>query len=203
MSALPYGFLTGLGLIVAIGAQNVFVLRRGVARRHVFAVASTAALCDAALIVLGVAGVGSFIASLPWLATTTALGGALFLVVYGLLALRNAVVGTAVALSTPDAGAGSALRAVGATLAVSLLNPHVYLDTVVLLGGVGGQLEAQERVGFAAGAVSASVLWFFSLAYGARTLAPLFRRRAATRLLDLFVALVMFSVAAFLVRELL
>lgn len=203
MNTLLYGFVTGLGLIVAIGAQNVFVLRRGVARQHVFAVASTAALCDTALIILGVAGLGGFIASLPWLATTTALGGALFLIVYGFSALHNAFAGASVALDEMPPQAGSAQRAVGATLAVSLLNPHVYLDTVVLLGGIGGQLAPGERLGFALGAVSASVAWFFGLAYGARALAPLFRQRIATRLLDLIVALIMFSVAGFLVREVL
>lgn len=201
MTTLIYGLVTGLGLIVAIGAQNVFVLRQGIARRHVFAVASTAALCDAALIVVGVAGVGSAVAASPFLARLAAVGGALFLTVYGFLSLRSALRGQVVRLEDIGSAVTSTRAAVGAVMAVSLLNPHVYLDTVVLLGGIGGQLAGADRLSFAVGAVAASVLWFFGLAYGARALAPLFRRPAATRVLDLLVAAVMFLIAAFLVRE--
>lgn len=197
------GFVTGLGLIVAIGAQNVFVLRQGIARRNVFTVALTAALCDAVLITVGVAGVGSIVASTEWLAQLTGIGGALFLIGYGVLSLRSAFGRIAPAWDAPDKEPKSARFAVGATLAVSLLNPHVYLDTVVLLGGIGGQLPLAGRVAFAVGAVGASVVWFFALAFGARTLAPWFRRHVVRRALDLFVAGVMFSVAGFLVVDLL
>ncbi|HLR47397.1 MAG TPA: LysE/ArgO family amino acid transporter [Deinococcales bacterium] len=195
------GFVTGLGLIAAIGPQNVFIIRQGVARMHVFAVALTAALCDAVLITAGVAGLGAVVASTAWLATATALGGALFLLVYGVLSLRSAVRGGATPLATGGTAAGSVRGAVLATLAISLLNPHVYLDTVVLLGGIGGRLEAAGRTAFTAGAVMASLMWFFGLAFGARALAPVFRRPAAQRLLDLFVAAVMFGVAFFLLRD--
>lgn len=197
------GLLTGLGLIVAIGSQNVFVLRQGLTRRHVFAVAATATLCDAALVTIGVAGLGSAIASVGWLAQLTAIGGIAFLTGYGILSLRNSLRSSGLDWEATGTGQGSTSLAVSATLAVSLLNPHVYLDTVVLLGGIGGQLPAEARTWFTIGAVAASAIWFFSLSFGARALAPLFRKAAAQRLLDLFVATVMFAVAAFLAWELL
>ncbi|MEX2534001.1 MAG: LysE/ArgO family amino acid transporter [Trueperaceae bacterium] len=203
MQSLVFGFVTGLGLIVAIGAQNVFVLRQGIARRNVLPVAATAALVDAVLISVGVAGVGSVVASAEWLARLAGIGGALFLVGYGLVALRSAFGKTAPEWHTGDLKPRSARRAVGATLAISLFNPHVYLDTLVLLGGIGGQLEPGGRVAFTVGAVIASVVWFFSLAYGARTLTPWFPRPVVRRALDVFVAGVMFTVAGYLVLGLL
>lgn len=195
------GFLTGLGLIAAIGPQNVFVLRQGAARRQVFAVALTMTVCDALLITAGVAGLGAAIASVSWLARAAALGGAAFLVVYGALALRSAIRGATPEPGTSTVGAQSAGAAVLAALAFSLLNPHVYLDTVILLGGIGGQLEPAARTAFTAGAVLASAVWFFGLAYGARALAPLLLRPLARRLLDVFVAAVMFGVAWFLLKD--
>lgn len=195
------GFITGLGLIAAIGPQNVFIIRQGVARNHVFAVALTAVLCDAVLIWLGVAGLGSAVATISWLATATALGGAAFLLVYGFLALQSALRGSATTWSgVAEGSSGTARTAVLATLAISLLNPHVYLDTVVLLGGIGGQLDAAGRTAFTAGGISASVVWFFGLAFGARALAPVFRKPVTQRLLDAFVAAVMFGVAFFLLK---
>jgi L-lysine exporter family protein LysE/ArgO len=202
VTSLVAGLVTGFGLIVAIGAQNVFVLRQGVARHNALAVALTATVCDALLIIAGVAGVGGLIAGVPWLAGLAAVGGALFLVAYGALALRSAARADSVDWDQGTAWSGGARGAVGATLAVSLLNPHVYLDTVVLLGGIGAQLPAADRPAFAIGAVTASALWFFGLAMGARALTPLFTVPAARRGLDVFVALVMFTVAAFLVRAL-
>lgn len=193
---------TGFGLIVAIGAQNIFVIRQGVARRNAFAVATTATICDALLIVAGVAGVGAIVASRPWLAATAGVGGAIFLLVYGGLALRDAVRNEPSDWESLPVASG-ARGAVAATLAISLLNPHVYLDTVVLLGGIGGQFPAADRTAFAVGAVTASTLWFYGLAFGARALGPLFRLPVARRGLDLFVAVVMFALALFLLRELL
>ena len=195
VNALLAGLVTGFGLIVAIGAQNVFVLRQGLARHHALAVALTATLCDVALITVGVAGIGSLIASTPWLAVAAAVGGALFLLVYGVLALRRALSPEPIEPSASPVASGGVQTAVGATLAVSLLNPHVYLDTVVLLGGIGSQLPAGDRALFTVGAVVASALWFFGLALGARALSPLFSKPLAIRLVDAFVALVMFGVA--------
>ena len=203
METLLAGFMTGLGLIVAIGAQNVFVLRQGIARRNVLAVALTAIACDAVLITVGVGGVGTAVASTEWLARATGIGGALFLVVYGFMSLRSAFGNAAPEWDAIDAKPRSARLAVGATLAVSLLNPHVYLDTVVLLGGIGGRLPLEGRAAFTVGAVAASTVWFLGLAYGARTLAPWFRRPVVRRALDLFVAAVMLTVAGLLVVDLL
>ncbi|MEX2543066.1 MAG: LysE/ArgO family amino acid transporter [Trueperaceae bacterium] len=199
MNVLLAGLVTGFGLIVAIGAQNVFVLRQGLLRSHAVAVALTATLTDSVLIGVGVAGVGSIVATTAWLGTLAAVGGAIFLFVYGLLALRSAVRPVPLESEAPPVSLSTARGAVAATLAVSLLNPHVYLDTVVLLGGIGGQLPLRERGLFTIGAVSASALWFFGLALGARALAPLFSRPLARRLVDSFVALVMFTVAAVLI----
>jgi L-lysine exporter family protein LysE/ArgO len=197
------GLMTGLGLIVAIGAQNVFVLRQGIARRHVALVALTAALTDAALIAIGVAGVGAAIASNLYLARIAGAGGALFLVTYGGLALRSAFRAEGPDWGTAVSTAVSSRAAVATTLAISLLNPHVYLDTVVLLGGIGGRLPVDARLNFALGAMTGSVVWFFALAFGAKWLSPLFRRASVRRGLDLFVAAVMFAVALYLVRDLL
>lgn len=194
------GLVTGFGLIAAIGAQNVFIIRQGVARSHVFLVALTATLCDVALITLGVAGLGTAIAAIPWLASATAIGGALFLLVYGALALRDAIRGKTTTITTNTENKQTARAAVLATLAISLLNPHVYLDTVVLLGGIGGQFDAAGRIAFTAGALVASTVWFFGLAYGARALAPIFQKPATQRILDVIVAAIMFTVALFLLQ---
>ena len=200
MEPWAFGFVTSLGLIVAIGAQNAFVLRAGVAGRQVLAVAVTASACDAALIAIGVAGVGTALAASETLSRLTALGGAAFLIVYGGNALRDAFRRTA-----RDWGEAQGLATVGAavaaTLAITLLNPHVYIDTVVLLGGIGGRLDPGARVAFALGAATASVIWFFSLAFGARALAPFFRRPRVARALDAFVAAVLFTVAAGLIVD--
>lgn len=188
------GFRLGLGLIVAIGAQNAFVLRQGLRREHVFAVALFCALSDAVLIALGVAGFAAVTARLPWLAEALRWGGVAFLGWYAIRAAHAAWVGGAAL----DAGQGAApsLAAVLATVAaLTWANPHVWLDTVVLLGAVSAQFPG-EGLAFGAGAATASVLFFFALAYGARLLAPLFARPAAWRLLDAGVALILASVAA-------
>lgn len=193
------GFGLGAGLIIAIGAQNAFVLQQGLRRQHVFATAAICALCDAALILLGVAGLGAVITQSAHLTAVATWGGAAFLFVYGARSFWSAL-----RPGTLDAEQstlpGSTLRAtLLAVLGVSLLNPHVYLDTVVLVGSVGGRYPAGDRVAFAAGAMTASCLWFFGLAYGAARLAPLFRRPLAWRLLDLGVGAIMWAIAASLV----
>lgn len=187
------GFKLGLGLIVAIGAQNAFVLRQGLRREHVFAVALFCAASDAALIALGVSGMALATRLAPWLTEALRWGGVAFLLAYGARAARAAWRGG----ESLQGGAGAApgLRRVLATLAaLTWANPHVWLDTVVLLGAVSAQFPGQ-RLGFGAGAASASFFFFFSLAYGARLLAPLFARPGAWRVLDAAVALIMVSVA--------
>ena len=203
-AAFLTGLFAGLGLIVAIGAQNAFVIRQGLLRRHVFAAATVCFLCDAILIALGVAGLGALIATNRWLTAAAAWGGAAFLILFGLRALWNAVrpdhTGFAEAEAAADAGAGGqgTRAAILAALALSLLNPHVYLDTVVLLGGIGAQYPTGPRLAFLAGGVLASFVWFYGIGYGAMLFTPLFRRPIATRLLDGFVATVMFTVAGLL-----
>jgi L-lysine exporter family protein LysE/ArgO len=183
----------GGGLIVAIGAQNAFVLSQGVRRNHPLPIALLCGFCDALLILLGVSGVGRLVASNPLLGQIAVWGGALFLFWYGLRSLQSALRG---GLLDTEKTSSPSLRAVlGATLAVSLLNPHVYLDTLVLLGGISGQFPEQERYLFGLGAMTASFAWFLILSLGAGFLAPLFRQPVAWRILDSLVFLTMWSLA--------
>ncbi len=197
--AAAEGFALGASLIIAIGAQNAFVLRQGLARAHVFLVAGLCSLADAGLIALGAGGFAALVAALPALAAVAAWGGALFLFAYGARALLGAL--RPGRLEADGGAVRGAWKAVTLTLAVSLLNPHVYLDTVVLIGSVAAQLAAGERLAFALGAMAASFAWFFGLALGARRLAPLFARPIAWRILDLAIAGVMWSIAGALVFD--
>jgi len=201
LTAFLAGFATGFSLILAIGAQNAFVLRQGLRGEHVFAVALTCALSDALLIAAGVAGFGALAAALPWLAPAMRIGGAAFLIAYGARALLAAWRGGQGALQ-PGEGAGRALRPVLlTTLALTWLNPHVYLDTLMLIGAVSSGFGA-ARVSFGAGAVAASFTFFFGLAYGAALLRPLFARPAAWRVLDACIGVVMWVIAASLLAGL-
>ncbi|AWX94383.1 amino acid transporter [Paracoccus mutanolyticus] len=195
MHAYLAGLGTGLSLIVAIGAQNAFVLKQGLMRRHVLATVAFCALSDAVLIVAGVLGAGAIAARAPWFLDTMRWGGAAFLLAYGARSLRAAWRGGAVL----RAGEGAtSLRATLAVLAaLTWLNPHVWLDTVVLLGGVSAGFG--DRGAFALGAVTGSVLFFAALGYGARWLSPVFARPGAWRVLDLCVGLVMWTIALGLV----
>lgn len=196
MSSVLSGFALGLSLILAIGAQNAFVLRQGLRRAHVLPVVLACAVSDALLITAGVAGFGWLVEAAPWIAPVFTFGGAAFLVAYGGISLRSAWRGGQ-ALEAADDGAGGARRAVATCLALTWLNPHVYLDTVVLLGSVSSQ--SPWPFGFGVGAVVASFVFFFSLGYGARLLSPLFARPAAWRWLDVIVGLTMLALAAKLV----
>lgn len=191
------GLGLGLSLIVAIGAQNAFVLRQGIRREHIVPVIVICALSDAALIALGVGGAGILFDAVPWLITVARFAGAAFLLGYGILAARRAI--RPAAMDDSAAPAPSSLGAVVATvLALTWLNPHVYLDTVVLLGSI-ANTHGDERWWFGAGAALGSVLWFSALGFGARMLAPLFARPAAWRILDGAIALVMLAIATSLV----
>lgn len=188
------GFRLGLGLILAIGAQNAFVLRQGIRREHVFASCLFCALSDAILIAVGVSGFAAASLAAPWLAPLLRWGGVGFLVWYGFRALKAAFTGGDGL--TAASGEGQGLRATLLTIAAfTWLNPHVWLDTVVLLGSVSAQYPGQA-LGFAAGAMTASFAFFFSLGYGARLLAPLFARPRAWQVLDVVVGLTMLSLAA-------
>lgn len=191
MSFFPalQGFLLGGGLIIAIGAQNAFILRQGLLRQHVFILCFFASLSDAFLIALGVGGMGTLVQSNPGLIFYVTLLGALFLTVYALLAARRAMYPNT--LEAAGEGAGSLSKALAILFAFTFLNPHVYLDTVVLLGGISGQYEGAARLSFGIGAAISSFAWFFSLGYGARFLAPLFAKPIAWRVLDGLIAIIM------------
>lgn len=187
------GFSLGAGLIVAIGAQNAFVLRQGLVKRHVLPLVLFCALSDALLIAAGSAGFGSLVAASPLLLKLAAFGGAAFLAAYGLRALRNAL--KPQVLAAAEAETVSLGKALATVAAFTFLNPHVYLDTVVLVGGIAGRYPADERLWFAGGAMTASLAWFAALGYGARLLAPLFARAVAWRILDTLIAAIMLTLA--------
>ncbi|NSX56542.1 LysE/ArgO family amino acid transporter [Parasulfitobacter algicola] len=190
------GFILGLSLIMAIGAQNAFVLRQGLRRAHVFAVCLTCAASDAILITAGVAGFGVLTESAPWLVPVARFGGAAFLFIYGLISFRAAWKGGETL--APSADKSRSLKAALATcLALTWLNPHVYLDTVILLGSVSSNYD--NTVAFGAGAVTASFCFFFVLGYGARLLTPLFAKEIAWRILDVIVGLIMWFIAVKLI----
>jgi L-lysine exporter family protein LysE/ArgO len=193
------GFLVGGGLIVAIGAQNAFVLRQGLARRHVFPVALFCALSDAALILLGVGGLGALVVASPALLKIATWGGAAFLLAYGAFAFRRAFSPSAMQMA--DTVSGSLSAALAACAAFTFLNPHVWLDTVVLVGSISATHGAQGRWIFGLGAALASFCWFFSLAYGARLLTPFFADPRAWRMLDIVIGGVMWAIAATLLMR--
>lgn len=198
MESVLSGFFLSLSLIVAIGAQNAFVLKQGLRKQYVFWVCTVCAVSDALLIALGIAGFGAAVKAFPAIESTARYGGALFLLAYGIKSFISAL-RTSHSLAPegdiPDTLSGTLLIC----LAFTWLNPHVYLDTVVLLGSVSTQYEGVSRLQFGAGAIMASFLFFFALGYGARFLAPLFRRPVAWRVQDFAIGLVMFALAASLV----
>jgi L-lysine exporter family protein LysE/ArgO len=193
------GFGTGGALIVAIGAQNAFVLSQGVRGNYHVIIALVCIFCDAVFITLGVAGLGAVVSTNPSLSQWVAWGGAVFLLFYGFLSLRSAIRGGS--LETRDRAVRSFRAAIITTLAVTLLNPHFYLDTVILLGSVSSQFQGGNRLYFGAGAVSASTLWFICLSLGGRMLAPLFKKQASWRLLDGLVCVTMWAIAVSLIKH--
>lgn len=196
LEASSAGFALGASLIIAIGAQNAFVLRQGLRREQVGTVVLTCTLIDAALISAGCLGLGRLVGDHPGALKAMAWLGAAVLVLYGLQALRRAL--RPQALEASSTSQRSAWAAFSQAAALSLLNPHVYLDTVLLIGSVGAQQAPAARLFFALGAVIASALWFGLLGYGARLAAPVFSRPMALRLLDLGVALTMTVLAVLL-----
>ena len=187
------GFGVSISLILAIGAQNAFVLRQGILRQHVGLVVTICAVTDAILIGAGVAGLGWITEKLPWLTTTLLYGGAAFLFFYGIKSFRSAWLGSAV-LEASGRGSQSWQAAALTCIAVTWLNPHMYLDTVVLIGSVSTQYPGQEMI-FWIGAAVASASFFVTLGYGARILAPLFSNPIAWKILDLIVGCIMWAIA--------
>jgi L-lysine exporter family protein LysE/ArgO len=192
VSASLVGFATGLTLIVAIGAQNAFVLRQGIRREHVLPVVLVCALADAVLISAGVAGLGVLVTRHPVVTEVIRYGGSAFLIAYGLVAVRRAFRPSAMVAS--DQASGTLSAALLTCLGFTFLNPHVYLDTVVLLGSIANQYDGPWE--FAVGAVAASFTWFFALGYGAKRLSGFFARPRSWQILDGLIAAVMFALAA-------
>ncbi len=188
------GFLLGFSLILAIGAQNAFVLRQGLRGQHVFALALTCAGSDALLIAGGVTGFAQFMTMAPWLGPAMRYLGAAFLIVYGVYSLIAAWRGQQ-GLNPAETSASPLGPAILTCLALTWLNPHVYLDTVVLLGSISSQYGQAAWI-FGLGAATASFVFFFSLGYGARALRPIFARPASWRILDVFIAIIMWAIAA-------
>jgi L-lysine exporter family protein LysE/ArgO len=192
-SALAAGFVIALGLIAAIGAQNAHVLRQGIAGQRVFESVSVCIFCDTVLMTAGVFGMGSLIARWPLLETITAWGGAVFLIAYGAFCLRAAF--KTQALDTAGRVVSDFWPAIATVLGMTLLNPHVYLDTLVLIGGIGAQYSRGEQPSFTIGAVAASWVWFIALGYGARVLRPWFENPRAWQMLDVLIGVLMWTIA--------
>lgn len=193
------GFGTGGGLIVAIGAQNAFVLSQGVRKNHHLIIALICIICDAVFITCGVAGFGAAVSNHPTFSQWVTWGGAGFLFFYGFGSLRSALKGGH--LATGDQTARSLKKAIMMTLAVTLLNPHVYLDTIFLLGSVSSRFYGETRFYFWIGAVLASTIWFISLSIGGQILAPLFRKQISWRILDSLVCLTMWTIAVTMIMH--
>ncbi|MEJ6004040.1 LysE/ArgO family amino acid transporter [Paucibacter sp. AS339] len=204
LAALPIygqGLTLGLSLIMAIGAQNAFVLRQGLRREHVTLIVLCCALADTLLMGAGIFGLAALIGERAWLASALTGGGALFLTAYGLQALRRARrPASLLAGESPRQGRRQVLLQLAG---FTLLNPHVYLDTVLLVGSLGARHAGWAKLAFMGGAASGSFLWFVGLGYGARWLAPFFARPRAWQILDVLIGLTMLGLAAMLLRQLL
>ncbi len=195
MLAFLPGFLTGLSLIIAIGAQNAFVIRQGLTKKHVLLVVAICAISDAALILLGVAGLGALISGLPWLLEIIRWFGVAYLSWFGIKSIRSAF--KTQALDASGTQSGSAKTVVLAVLGFTFLNPHVYLDTVILLGSIGNQF-GPDKWWFALGGAIASVVWFSSIGFGARAASRFMAKPVFWKVLDLVIAAVMFGIAIML-----
>jgi len=195
LNAFLTGFILGFSLILAIGAQNSFVLRQGLMGRHVFTVALFCSLADAFLISIGVAGISIFLNNYIDLVSDWLFGiSAIWLAGYGLLRLKDAVIGKSV-LITENSSANGLISTLSFLVVLTFANPHVYLDTVVLIGSVSQQFSGNTKFAYVLGASIASFVFFFSLAYGAKFLSPIMQRAIAWRLLDTFIAFIMFTLA--------
>jgi len=199
---LPFasGLTAGASLIIAIGAQNAFVLRQGLRREHVLAIVAVCALSDVVLIALGVAGIGALVEAAPLALTIVTIAGALFLLAYAVFAARRAI--RPQALEAVGGEKTTLFAAVLTAVALTWLNPHVYLDTVLLLGSLAATHGPDGKWIFAAGAALASIVWFTALGYGARLLSRVFARPVAWRVLDGLIAVVMLALAIMLLLRL-
>ena len=192
------GFALSIGLILALGPQNVFVMRQGLMRSHVFAVCLACSLFDAALITAGVLGVGSILAGIQEAEFTIAIGASMFLISYGLLRIKSAI--NPVGMSTEGDGESELAPTIAAAAAFTFLNPHVYVDTLLLIGGASSRYVGDERLAFGIGAATASFVFFFSLGYGARSLSEVLNKPEAWRYIDLSIAAIMFIIAGGIIQ---
>ena len=195
MDSFLHGFVVCFGLIVSIGAQNAFLLKQGILKQHVFWIALICFVCDVLLMGVGVLGLGSLIAQSPISSLILALIGALFLFTYGSRSFIAAYHGSSQLLMQQDKTKSSLKKAVLVTLAITLLNPHVYIDTVVIVGGIGGTLSFEQKIQFLIGALICSFLWFFGVGYGAGLLSPYFEKRRTWQILDSITGLIMYGIA--------
>jgi len=198
MAPFMQGCGTGAGLIIAIGAQNAFVLKQGILKNHVFVTVLICSLIDATLIIIGVGGFGILLTSNMFLLSLARWGGAVFLFYYGLRSFRSVFKSEFLHLEGGPERPNLKMTLI-TVFALSLLNPHVYLDTVVLLGSIGAQFPSSERIFFALGAMLSSFIWFFTIGYGARYLAPLFQKPLAWKILDFTVGCIMWAIALSLI----
>lgn len=189
------GFGLGLSLIVAIGAQNSYVLKKGILKSNVFAVALTCFLIDATLITLGTLGLGSIIEGNKTFMLLATLFGVLFLSYYGLTSIMKAVKRNETFTIEENRENNSLKKTLLTLLALSLLNPHLYLDTVILIGSIGSKYPINQRLDFLIGACLASFVWFFGLAYGARVLIPIFKKEITWKILDILIGITMFLIS--------
>jgi len=195
LSAFLTGFFLGLSLIVAIGAQNTFVLRQGILGQHVFYVALFCALSDALLIIIGIAGISFFLSNIINQISNILFGfSALWVTGYGILRLKTAFKADAM-LEIEASKSKSLIPTISITAILTFANPHVYLDTMVLIGSISQQFFGNYKIAFALGACIASFIFFFSLAYGAKLLEPIMQRQSSWRILDSLIALIMFTIA--------
>ena len=188
------GFALSIGLILALGPQNVFVMRQGLMRSHVFAVCLACSVFDALLSTAGVLGVGSILAGIEGAEFMIAIGASIFLISYGLLRIKSAM--SPVGMSTEGEGESDLAPTIAAAAAFTFLNPHVYVDTLLLIGGTSSRYLGDERVAFGIGAATASFVFFFSLGYGARSLSEVLNKPKAWKYIDLSIACIMFVIAA-------
>nr|WP_206211659.1 LysE/ArgO family amino acid transporter [Vibrio sp. V22_P2S10T140] len=189
-------------MIIPIGAQNAYVLNQGIKRNHHLTTATICSLLDVIFISLGIFGGGALLSSNEILLTSVTLGGVAFLSFYGFLSLRSAFTSTSTNESDGEVIARGKRTVILGALAVTVLNPHLYLDTVVILGSIGGQFEGHDRIAFALGTMMASFVWFYSLSIGAAKLGPTLSKPNVKKGIDMAVAAMMFSIAFILAKGL-
>ena len=195
LSAFLTGLFLGLSLIVAIGAQNAFVIRSGILRNHIFYIALFCAISDSLLIIIGIAGISFFLKDFMNEFSNIIFGfSALWLFSYGLLRIRSALINNYITVDN-NSKSNSLLKSISIVAVFTFVNPHVYLDTMILIGSISQQFLDTNRIYFAIGACAASFIWFFSIAYGAKLLTPIMQKPSHWRNLDLLIALIMFVIA--------